>query len=137
MEASMKDLIERLRKQSVCIYIASEKGCADDVSDGLRKAADALEQQAKRIEELERRVVAMGKNHEDMKQRAERAERDCDNAIIDYNNEKEAREKAESALAQYKRDLAASVVKSQELEAENSKLRSALEIVHFKREPWQ
>lgn len=35
------------------------------------------------------------------------------------------------------RDIAASVVKSAELEAENSRLRSALEIVHFKREPWQ
>ena len=40
-------------------------------------------------------------------------------------------------VKELKRDLAASVVKSRELEAENSKLRSALSIVHFKREPWQ
>ena len=44
---------------------------------------------------------------------------------------------AEIYVKEVNRDLAASVVKSQELEAENSKLRSALEIVHFKREPWQ
>lgn len=35
-------LVERLQKQSVCIHIAAEPECAKDVSDGLRKAADAL-----------------------------------------------------------------------------------------------
>ena len=36
-----------------------------------------------------------------------------------------------------KADLAAANAKLAALERENSKLRSALEIVHFKQEPWQ
>ena len=47
------------------------------------------------------------------------------------------RDEAIKHAKEVRRDLAASIVKSAELEAENSKLRSALEIVHFKREPWQ
>jgi len=40
-------------------------------------------------------------------------------------------------LEDYQRDLAAAQSELASVKAENSKLRSALEIVHFKREPWQ
>ena len=50
---------------------------------------------------------------------------------------KDERDAFKRHAEEVKRDLAASVVKSAELEEENSKLRSALAIVHFKREPWQ
>ena len=39
---SNADLIKRLRKQATCVYIAVEKDVADDISDGLTEAADAL-----------------------------------------------------------------------------------------------
>ena len=38
---------------------------------------------------------------------------------------------------QLERDLSAAQEELASVKAENSKLRSALEIVHFKREPWQ
>ena len=50
---------------------------------------------------------------------------------------KDERDAFKRHAEEVKRDLAASVVKSAGLEEENSKLRSALAIVHFKREPWQ
>jgi hypothetical protein len=39
----MNNLVERLRKQAVCVYLATESGPADDLSDGLKKAADRIE----------------------------------------------------------------------------------------------
>jgi hypothetical protein len=39
----MSELTERLRKMAVCIHIAVEKIVADDVADGLTKAADEIE----------------------------------------------------------------------------------------------
>lgn len=48
----MNDLIERLRKMARCIYIAVEATVADDVSDGLTKAADTIESQASLINKL-------------------------------------------------------------------------------------
>lgn len=38
---------------------------------------------------------------------------------------------------QLERELADANAEREELKRENSKLRSALEIVHFKQEPWQ
>lgn len=43
----MSKLVKRLKKMAVCVYLAAEKTVADDIADGLRKAAA-------RIEELER-----------------------------------------------------------------------------------
>ena len=39
----MTDLIERLRKRSTAVYLATEEGPAKDISDHLREAADELE----------------------------------------------------------------------------------------------
>lgn len=36
------DLVNRLRKQAKCVYLAAEEGPADDLSDGLTKAADRI-----------------------------------------------------------------------------------------------
>lgn len=72
--------------------------------------------------------------------RAEAAERERDLAIAHdrqpyptaaaYEAVCKARNKWQERAEAAKRELAA-------MKAENSKLRSALEIVHFKREPWQ
>jgi len=45
----MSELTERLRKMAVCIHIAVEKIVADDVADGLTKAADEIERLRARI----------------------------------------------------------------------------------------
>jgi hypothetical protein len=37
------DLVDRLRKMATCVYLAAEKGPADDLSDGLTKAANEIE----------------------------------------------------------------------------------------------
>jgi chromosome segregation ATPase len=46
-------------------------------------------------------------------------------------------ERAEAALEECRRDAERYQKLCTEFRAENSKLRSALELVHFKREPWQ
>jgi hypothetical protein len=46
-------------------------------------------------------------------------------------------ERAEAALVECRRDAERYQKLCTEFQAENSKLRSALELVHFKREPWQ
>jgi len=48
-------LVERLRKMSRAVYLACEKSVADDISDGLNKAAD-------RIEELEKKQCTRIRN---------------------------------------------------------------------------
>jgi hypothetical protein len=40
----MTELVNRLRKQAACVYLAAEETVADDLSDGLKKAADEIEQ---------------------------------------------------------------------------------------------
>lgn len=55
------ELVGRLEKQSVCIHIAAEPECAKDVSDGLRKAADAIKALVQERDELNRgKVLADG-----------------------------------------------------------------------------
>ncbi|MDX9862548.1 MAG: hypothetical protein RBS99_16700 [Rhodospirillales bacterium] len=39
----MSDLVERLRKQAVCVYLAAEAGPANDISASLKAAADEIE----------------------------------------------------------------------------------------------
>ena len=38
----MSDLIDRLQKMSVCVYLAAEEPVADDIADGLRKAIERI-----------------------------------------------------------------------------------------------
>lgn len=42
-DAEVAGLRARLLKQATCIYIAAEPECADDVSDGLRKAVAMID----------------------------------------------------------------------------------------------
>jgi hypothetical protein len=43
MSAKHKDLIDRLRKRAKCVYLATERSVADDLSSILKEAANALE----------------------------------------------------------------------------------------------
>jgi hypothetical protein len=47
------DLVIRLRKQAKCVYLAAEQGPADDLSDGLTKAADEIERLRQKVDHLE------------------------------------------------------------------------------------
>lgn len=40
---AMADLVERLRKRSVCVYIACDESAAKDVSEHFKEAADEIE----------------------------------------------------------------------------------------------
>lgn len=88
-------------------------------------------------EDYQRDLAAANAERDQARQTAEywKAEHLAGNALLDAANARV--EELGRYIKEVKRDIAASVVKSQELEAENSKLRSALEIVHFKQEPWQ
>jgi hypothetical protein len=48
------ELVERLRKMARCVYLAAEGSVANDLSDGLTKAADALVQANSRIARQDR-----------------------------------------------------------------------------------
>jgi len=88
----MSDLVERLRKQARCVYLAVEDEPAADLSDGLGKAADRIEalqaalqhsvddwrERGRRIEALEAAVndarVLLLKNTSAMTRAADRIE---------------------------------------------------------------
>ncbi len=42
MNGSSEELVARLNKMARCVYLAAEASVADDISDGLRKAADRI-----------------------------------------------------------------------------------------------
>lgn len=43
MTAKHNQLIKKLRKAATCVYLATEKEVADDLSSMLREAADVIE----------------------------------------------------------------------------------------------
>jgi hypothetical protein len=47
------DLEVRLLKMATCVYLAAEKGPADDLSDGLTKAAAEIKRLRERVETLQ------------------------------------------------------------------------------------
>ena len=58
---------------------------------------------------------------------------DCSDRIVGWTDYEALRDRSR----EIERDLAARDAELAAMKVENSKLRSALEIVHFKREPWQ
>lgn len=66
VEGEDVSLIDRLRKQAVCVYLAAEEGPAKDLSDGLTKAADHIATltkelaEARKVIELNVRVTSVG-----------------------------------------------------------------------------
>lgn len=111
-DGERSQLIEELRTEAdLC-----RNETADDVADLLDDAASSL--------------IATGALFKALK--------DERNGLAARVGELESeRDALKQHAEEVKRDLAASVVKSAELGEENSKLRSALAIVHFKWEPWQ
>jgi hypothetical protein len=58
-DPALPGIVKRLRKASVAVYLAAEEGPADDLSDMLRLAADAIDSKARALAEKDAYIANM------------------------------------------------------------------------------
>ena len=75
----MTDLIERLRKRSTAVYLATEEGPAKDISDHLREAADELERLQEDATRLAATVSDFAKTNAKLQAELERLQKQSEN----------------------------------------------------------